>query len=382
MISWSDSGQAHEALWRSESGATAPRRVVVADDTLSADTAYRLACEGTGLLWQGDFQNARMLLQALMRRVDRKPPKAAAKAAQKMAEATAAEAFHLHRQAQAQRARVLSSLLIALEGDYAIDLRRAPDLRQACTEAWGAATRERSVASLRELLGLVGAHEWRKKGVEVPALGAAPNNRIHPYYGVFSPVRGEYVDLVAAAALPSKALAFDIGVGTGVLSALLVRRGVQRVVATEQDPRALACARDNLQRLGVLAQVQLQSADLFPEGRAPLVVCNPPWVPARPSSPIEHAVYDEGSRMLRGFLTGLAAHLEPAGEGWLILSDLAEHLGLRSREQLLGWIAEAGLKVLGREDIRPHHAKAADAGDALHAARAAEVTSLWRLAAA
>ena len=382
MISWSDSGQAHEALWRSESGATALRRVVVADDTLSADTAYRLACEGTGLLWQGDFQNARMLLQALMRRVDRKPPKAAAKAAQKMAEATAAEAFHLHRQAQAQRARVLSSLLIALEGDYAIDLRRAPDLRQACTEAWGAATGERSVASLRELLGLVGAHEWRKKGVEVPALGAAPNNRIHPYYGVFSPVRGEYVDLVAAAALPSKALAFDIGVGTGVLSALLVRRGVQRVVATEQDPRALACARDNLQRLGVLAQVQLQSADLFPEGRAPLVVCNPPWVPARPSSPIEHAVYDEGSRMLRGFLTGLTAHLEPAGEGWLILSDLAEHLGLRSREQLLGWIAEAGLKVLGREDIRPHHAKAADAGDALHAARAAEVTSLWRLAAA
>ena len=382
MISWSDSGQAHEALWRSESGAAAPRRVVVADDTLSADTAYRLACEGTGLLWQGDFQNARMLLQALMRRVDRKPPKAAAKAAQKMAEATAAEAFHLHRQAQAQRARVLSSLLIALEGDYAIDLRRAPDLRQACTEAWGPATGERSVASLRELLGLVGAHEWRKKGVEVPALGAAPNNRIHPYYGVFSPVRGEYVDLVAAAALPSKALAFDIGVGTGVLSALLVRRGVQRVVATEQDPRALACARDNLQRLGVLAQVQLQSADLFPEGRAPLVVCNPPWVPARPSSPIEHAVYDEGSRMLRGFLAGLAAHLEPAGEGWLILSDLAEHLGLRSREQLLGWIAEAGLKVLGREDIRPHHAKAADAGDALHAARAAEVTSLWRLAAA
>lgn len=382
MISWSDSGQAHEALWRSESGATAPRRVVVADDTLSADTAYRLACEGTGLLWQGDFQNARMLLQALMRRVDRKPPKAAAKAAQKMAEATAAEAFHLHRQAQAQRARVLSSLLIALEGDYAIDLRRAPDLRQACTEAWGAATGERSVASLRELLGLVGAHEWRKKGVEVPALGAAPKNRIHPYYGVFSPVRGEYVDLVAAAALPSKALAFDIGVGTGVLSALLVRRGVQRVVATEQDPRALACARDNLQRLGVLAQVQLQSADLFPEGRAPLVVCNPPWVPARPSSPIEHAVYDEGSRMLRGFLAGLAAHLEPEGEGWLILSDLAEHLGLRSREQLLGWIAEAGLKVLGRDDIRPHHAKAADAGDALHAARAAEVTSLWRLAAA
>ncbi|PIF27053.1 methylase of polypeptide subunit release factors [Acidovorax sp. 56] len=382
MIEWSSQGQAHTAHWRSESGAPAPRRVVAADDTLPADTAYRLACEGTGLLWTGDFQNARMLLQALMRRTDRKPAKAAAKAAKKAADATPAQAFHLHRQAQAQRARVLSSVLIVLEGDYAIGLRRAPDLRQACSEAWGPASGQRVVASLRELLGLVGAHEWRKKGVEVPALGAAPGNRIHPHYGVFSPVRGEYVDLVAQTPLPSKALAFDVGVGSGVLSAVLARRGVQRVVATDQDPRAIACARENLQRLGVAGRVELLQTDLFPEGRAPLVVCNPPWLPARASSPIERAVYDEGSGMLRGFLAGLAAHLEPGGEGWLILSDLAEHLELRPRAQLLEWIAQAGLQVLGRHDVKPHHAKATDATDALHAARAAEVTSLWRLGVA
>lgn len=379
MIEWSSQGQAHTAQWRSESGASAPRRVIAADDTLPADTAYRMACEGTGLLWTGDFQNARMLLQALMRRADRKPRKVAAKAAQKAAAATPAEAFHLHRQAQAQRARVLSSVLIVLEGDYTIALRRAPDLRQACTEAWGPASGNRVVASLRELLGLVGAHEWRKKGVEIPALGAPPGNRIHPHYGVFSPVRGEYVDLVAQAPLPSKTLAFDVGVGTGVLSAVLARRGVQRVVATDQDPRALACARENLQRLGLTSRVELQQQDLFPEGKAPLVVCNPPWLPARASSPIERAVYDEGSGMLRGFLAGLAAHLEPGGEGWLILSDLAEHLQLRTREELLEWMAQGGLKVLGRQDVKPRHGKSADASDALHAARAAEVTSLWRL---
>lgn len=382
MIQWTHQGQRQQAVWRSESGSAAPRRVQTADDTLAADAAYRLACEGTGLLWQGDFQNARHLLQALMRRADKKPRKAAAKAAQKLAAATPAEAFHLHRQAQAQRARVLASILIPLEGDYTISLRRAPDWRQACTEAWGPATGERSVATLRELLGVVGAHEWRKKGVEVPALGPPPNNRIHPHYGVFSPVRGEYVELVANAPLPATTLAFDIGVGTGVLSALLARRGVQRVVATDQDPRALDCARENLQRLGAQPTVELLQADLFPPGRAPLVVCNPPWVPARPSSPIERAVYDEGSRMLRGFLAGLADHLEPGGEGWLILSDLAEHLGLRSRDELLGWIAEAGLMVRERRDIKPRHGKAADSADALHAARSAEVTSLWRLAAA
>jgi methylase of polypeptide subunit release factors len=108
-------------------------------------------------------------------------------------------------------------------------------------------------------------------------------------------------------------------------------------------------------------------------------VCNPPWVPARPNSPIERAVYDPDSQMLKGFIAGLADHLEPKGEGWLLLSDLAEHLGLRTREQLLGWIDEAGLKVLGRLEVKPSHPKATDMTDPLHAARAAEVTSLWRL---
>ncbi len=372
-INWLQDGLACSAVWRSEAGLPAPTRVQLADDTLSADAAYRLACEGTALLWRGDFHNARQLLQALARRVDRKPRKTPAKAAP----ADPAQAFHLHRQAQGQRARVLAMLLVPLQADYAISLRRAPDLRLACTEAWGPGG-EPCVASLRELLGLVGAHEWRKKGVPIAALGAS----IHAHYGVFSPVRGEYIELVANQPLPSTTLAFDIGTGTGVLAAVLVRRGVQRVLATDADPRALACARDNMARLKIGAPVVVLQADLFPPGQAPLVVCNPPWLPARPSSPIEHAVYDEGSRMLRGFLAGLAAHLAPGGEGWLILSDLAEHLGLRTREELLGWIQAGGLKVLGRAKVRPQHPKAADTADPLHAARARELTSLWRLAAA
>jgi SAM-dependent methyltransferase len=312
----------------------------------------------------------------MSRRADRKPRKPAAPPS------SPTDAFNLHRQAQGQRSRVLGKLMVALEGDYGIALPRAPDLRAACREAWGPAGGEASVASLRELLGLVGAHEWRRKGVEIPALGPPPDNRIHPHYGVFSPVRGEYLDLVAKAPLPSSELAFDIGTGTGVLAAVLARRGVKHIVATDQDPRALACARDNLARLGLREQVDVVQADLFPSGRAPLVVCNPPWLPARPSSPLEHAIYDDDSRMLRGFLAGLAAHLAPQGEGWLILSDLAEHLGLRTRDELLALIAAAGLRVLGREDIRPRHPKAADAADPLHQARSREVTSLWRLAAA
>lgn len=207
--------------------------------------------------------------------------------------------------------------------------------------------------------------------------------RIYPHYGVFSPVRGEYVDLVAKTPLPealkTHSIAFDIGVGTGVLSAVLARRGAAQVVATDMSERAMACARDNLQRLGLQNHVHLLQTDLFPPGQAALVVCNPPWLPARATSLLEQAVYDEGSQMLQGFLSGLPEHLCAGGEGWLILSDLAEHLGLRTREQLLGWISQAGLQVLGRVDVKPVHAKAQDARDPLHAPRSAEVTSLWRL---
>lgn len=388
MLQWQHQGIDYQAAWRSENGQQAPRRVEVVDDTVSADAAYRMACEGTGLLWVGDFHNARHLMEALKRRLDKPARSHSAKARKAKAAAAApvtpAQAFHLHRQVQGQRARVLSSILIALQPDYAIALRRAPDWRQACVEAWGepAADAGLQVVSLRELLGVVGAHEWRKKGVAMPVLGKEA--RIYPHYGVFSPVRGEYVQLVKDAPLPQagKTLAFDIGVGTGVLSAVLVKRGVQQVIATDMSPRALACAKDNLQRLGLQEQVQLQQTDLFPEGQAGLIVCNPPWVPARAVTTLEQAVYDDNSAMLRGFLNGLRAHLLPGGEGWLILSDLAEHLGLRSRAELEAWIADAGLYVVYRMDTKPVHGKAQDASDPLHAARAAEVTSLWRLAAA
>ena len=376
IISWNEAGEEKSARWRSESGTPPPKRVVIADDRMTADTAYRLACEGTALLWRGDFQNARQLLQAMARRADEKPREHKRK---KIA-TTPAEAFHLHRQAQSQRARTLGMLLLPFNADHSIPLCRAPDVRPACTEAYGTCT-EPYIASLRGLHGLIGAYEWRKNGVEVPALGA----RIHPHYGVFAPIRSEYVGLVAEAPLPelveTQSAAFDIGTGTGVLAAVLARRGIKRIVATDQDLRALNCARENLTRLGLITQVDLVQADLFPEGRASLVVCNPPWVPARPSSPLEHAVFDPESRMLLGFLNGLAAHLAPGGEGWLILSDLAEHLGLRTRAGLLAAIDAAGLQVLGKLDVKPHHPRVSDTSDPLHAARAAELTSLWRLMA-
>lgn len=379
-IHWLEDGKAFEARWLFPGDAPPATRIVIADGKMSADEAYGLACQGTAILWRGDFQEARQMLSAMGKRADRRENRTHRRTrTSATSPAGSADAFHHYRQARSRRARTLNALLIPLNVDYSIPLRRAPDIRQACTAAFGPADTA-SVTSLRALLGVIGAHEWRTKGIEIPEAGG----RIHPHFGVFAPIRREYVDLVVSTPLPgackTSGVAFDIGTGTGVLAAVLARRGTERVVATDLDPRALACARENIGRLGLSDRVDVVQADLFPEGRVSLVICNPPWIPARPSSPMENGIYDPDSRMLRGFLKGLPDHLEAGGEGWLVLSDLAEHLGLRTRAQLLEEIESAGLRVVGRNEVPPRHPRAADRTDPLHLARAAEITSLWRLA--
>ena len=365
---WVENGQTQRARWWSENHSPPPKRIVIADDTLAADAAFQLVNQGSALLWRGDYHNAVQLLNALARRIDKR--KTGRKAA-----SSPREAFNLHRLMQAQRARLLNAILIELDADFNIGLRRAPDVKAAC-QAVCTSMGEPALISLRALQGMIGAHEWRKKGIDVPAVGGV----IHVNYGIFSPIRGEYIDLVANAPLPPAVdTAFDIGTGSGVLAAVLVRRGVRRVVATDTDPRAIQCAHENFVSLGIDQQIELQRQELFPAGKSALIVCNPPWIPARPTSPIERAIYDPDSQMLLGFLSGLGEHLAPQGEGWLIMSDLAEHLGLRDQEYLPNAFANAGLQVLGRLEARPKHPKSTDETDPLFEARRHEVTSLWRL---
>ena len=133
LIHWTEGGEPHSARWRSEAGVAPPKRAVVGNDSMTADAAYRIACEGTAILWRGDFQNARQLLQALVRRIDKSALKGPKNAPVKQVPIT--EAFHRHRLAQSQRARTLGMLLLPFEADHSIPLRRAHDVRTACREA-------------------------------------------------------------------------------------------------------------------------------------------------------------------------------------------------------------------------------------------------------
>ncbi len=374
QLTYEFQGQTVTKNWITENNFSMPRKIMVVDDNFSADRYVVLASEGTSFVWKGDYHNAKQLLQAVQRRIKKHAP-----VSQATDPKTMAKEFYRHRQHQAHKAQLLSRLLVCVEADFSIQLSRAPDLSQAILETSTTASPFPPgdfLISLRELQGFVGAHEWRKKGVAIAALNG---QKIHAHYGVFSPVRGEYLDLVAAAPLPVPTLtAFEIGAGTGVISAVLSKRGIQKIIATDIDDRAIQCATSNIKNLNFSKQVHIEKTNLFPAGKADLIVCNPPWLPAKPTSAIERAVYDEDSSMLKGFLNGVGGHLTDAGEAWLIISDLAEHLGLRSRTDLLSWIANAKLEVVDCMKVRPRHLKANDDDDPLHSARSKETTMLWR----
>jgi len=350
--------------WRSESGEPAPSRLSPVDDRLTADAALKRVRRGEHLLYAGDFHNAKQLLGAMGRRLPE--PRGAR---------SPLEAFRAERRARQLEHETLSRIVVALDRSYRLELKRAPDVAEACRQVWGEPDADKTVVSLKTLLGMLGAAEWRRKGLEVPGL----QGKLHPHYGVYLPTRTDYVELLLSVTDVRGKKVFDVGTGTGVLSFLLLQRGAASVTATDIDSRAVACAQENAERLGLSKRFEVMEGDLFPPGKADLIVSNPPWIPEPPKNRVDRAVFDEDNHFLSGFLEGLAGHLNPGGEGLLVLSDLAVLLGLRDAGWLDQELARCGLTVKWKQSAPARHSKAKDKSDPLHAARSREVTTLYGL---
>ncbi|MHB1845093.1 MAG: 50S ribosomal protein L11 methyltransferase, partial [Deltaproteobacteria bacterium] len=359
------SGEApRRAAWLTEADDPAPRALLPVDDRLTADRAFSLIRGGKQLLYRGNWKNARQLHAALGRRLSkgrRAPPR------------SPLETFRAERAQRAREHELLGRLHVELGPSFELRLPDAPDVRDACALAWGPPPGIPTLLSLPLLLGALGAAEWTRKGLSVPGLPMS----LRPRYGVYSPTRNEYVELLRQAPAPKGRRLFDVGTGTGVLAFVLLERGAQSAVGTDVEPRAVACANDNAARLGLGERYRAEERDLFPDGRADLVVCNPPWLPEPPRTRLDRAVFDPDGDLLRRLLAGLKDHLEPDGEAWLLLGDLAVLLGLRPPDWLSQALRENGLQTRFRLDGRPSHGRARDEADPLHEARSREVTTLY-----
>lgn len=373
--------------WITETLIPQPKKVLLLQKEASPEEFISQASQGTAFVWQGDYHHAKLFLSAVDKRIKSRRGKSSKGSAKALETINVAEAFHLERQAQSSRVRILAKLLVEINPNFQLDLLRAPDVSTALLEAmpgrlYGTDQADWSAGfyiSLRELLGVIGSHEWRKKGLLIKELGY----HITPHFGVFSPIRSEYLSLVDQAELPpNRDMAFDIGTGTGVLSAILAKRGFKAIVATDTELRAIQCARQNLvMDRSIGARVELLETEEFPPGKADLIVCNPPWLPLRATSRLERAVYDHNDEMLHHFLRGVALFLQTDGQAWLIISNLAELLGLRPEGEIQSLIEENGLVVINKLETKPSHKRATDDKDPLHMARSREVTRLFVLGA-
>ena len=358
-----------EAEWISESDEPAPKALTPVDDALSAKEAARRLKDGECLLWMGDYHNGRQLLKALPKRLNLRvgqPP------------TTLLERWRAERRLTSWRAELLGRLVVTLEPDGALPLRRAPDMREAVGWAWGPSAARR-VVSLRTLIGASGAAGWRRAGVEVQGL----KGRLTPHYGVFSPTRQVYVSLLDALGDVSGQTLLDVGCGTGVLSFVLLQRGLARAVGTDIDSRSVACARENAQNLGFADRFQAKECDLFVPGeRFDWVLFNAPWMVGEPATRLDRAVFDAEGQTLARWLDGVQSQLAPAGKAALILSDFPELLGLRRRDALAVAFEAAGLTVENKVSLPAGHGRAKDQSDPLHSARAEEQIRLFVLGAA
>ena len=355
--------------WISESGEPPPETVEPIHDNARAKQVLAALQGGQWLVWTGDWPNGRKFLTALRKRLERRLPQPTRGAL--------AERWRAQRARTATIAQVLGRLLVQIEPDGTVALRRAQQTTAAVQLAWGLSDKPRWV-SLRTLLGALSAHGWAERGVDVPGL----DGRLTPAFGVFSPTRHAYVGLLDHIELAGKRV-LDVGCGTGVLGLIAAQRGATQVVAVDVEPRAVACACRNAEQLGLAGRFTAIQANLWPpEGRFDRVLFNAPWMPEQPRTRLDAAVFDAGGATLERWVGELSAHLTLGGEGDLIVSDLPERIGLCAPGRIADLVSGAGLTVRGTHAVNAAHRRAQRGDDPLQRARSAEQVVLWRLGVA
>lgn len=142
--------------------------------------------------------------------------------------------------------------------------------------------------------------------------------------GVYVPrAQSEVLAERAAERLPPDGTAVDLCTGTGAIArALAARRPRARIVASDLDERAVACARSN--------GVEAYCGDLFAplphglQGLVDVVAGVPPYVPTPQLSLLQRDTFafeselsydggDDGTAVLRRCITGAGAFLRPGG---------------------------------------------------------------------
>jgi hypothetical protein len=171
-----------------------------------------------------------------------------------------------------------------------------------------------------QVQGLNSAWQWYQKGILIPVL----KRKIHPFFGTYFPTRFEHIDLFddwLKNFKGSKGLAYDVGVGSGVLSYQMLNHGFQKVKGTDTNPNAIVGLEEQK-----VKGLELLYGNLFVDSieKSDLIVFNPPWLPATHNiDGIDKAIY-YAEELFEDFFEQTKQRLNPNGKVILLFSNLAE----------------------------------------------------------
>ena len=222
-------------------------------------------------------------------------------------------------------------LLIPVE-DHKIAVPKAPEigwLEKLYPEE------NRFYLTLPQIQGLNSSWQWYQKGIQFPVL----DQPVYPFYGTYFPTRFDHLilfDKWLTKYQGSKASAYDIGAGCGVLSFQLCKHGFDQVFASDINPNAVISIQENARYLGVGNCISVQVCDLFEkwEQKADLIVFNPPWLPAgEEASGLDQAIYYPADLFER-FFDQAKEYLSDNGKLVVLFSNLGQTTGTQSHHPM------------------------------------------------
>jgi hypothetical protein len=216
--------------------------------------------------------------------------------------------------------RKLSNLIVLQIKDHNLVVKKAPSigwLQKLYPEIAD------FILPFPQIQGLNSAWQWYTNGVIIPLI----RNKIHPYYGVYFPTRYEHLQLFdnwLKRYQGPKKTAIDVGVGSGVLSFLLVQHGFQKSFATDVNPNAIIGLKESMADTKLSRKIELDYGYLFGKWvkQTELIVFNPPWLPAsRKLDCLDEAIY-YNDKLFPDFFEEAQKRLLPDGRIVLLFSNL------------------------------------------------------------
>jgi len=194
-----------------------------------------------------------------------------------------------------------------------------------------------------QVQGMNSAWQWYTNGISIPVL----RNKVHPYYGTYFPTRFEHLQLfdnwLTRYEGPKKS-AIDVGIGSGVLSLMLMKHGFQKSFGTDTNPNAIIGLTESMEGTKLSRKIELDCADLFGKWDKPseLIVFNPPWLPASHDlGRIDEAIYYD-KQLFPKFFEGAIERVLPEGKVVLLFSNLAQLTGVTNEHPIEKELAEGG----------------------------------------